>query len=200
MPRSRSPGCPRVWLDRERGCSFCASSRASRPRRPHRGTERTRRNTDRVNRSRLIVSQWPSSKAARVFRALLRKGYTVKSQKGPLDARGKQGMLEMTMLPNYFGWGSAGASTSRNRARTERQKAEGRKQRVESRKEKERKCEVKSPLLWLRLCGWRKNLSEEGKHFRNAEGLLEEEGLAADGIFRAGVGEVAGHVDDGGFW
>jgi predicted RNA binding protein YcfA (HicA-like mRNA interferase family) len=28
------------------------------------------------------VSQWPSTKAAKVFRALLRKGYTVKSQKG----------------------------------------------------------------------------------------------------------------------
>jgi len=35
-----------------------------------------------VDRSRLTVSQWPSSKAAKVFRALLRKGYTVKSQKG----------------------------------------------------------------------------------------------------------------------
>ncbi|HEV2196332.1 MAG TPA: type II toxin-antitoxin system HicA family toxin [Candidatus Acidoferrum sp.] len=28
------------------------------------------------------MSQWPSSKAAKVFRALLRRGYTVKSQKG----------------------------------------------------------------------------------------------------------------------
>ena len=28
------------------------------------------------------MSQWPSSKAAKVFRALLRIGYTVKSQRG----------------------------------------------------------------------------------------------------------------------
>jgi predicted RNA binding protein YcfA (HicA-like mRNA interferase family) len=28
------------------------------------------------------MGQWPSSKAARVFRALLRKGYSVKSQRG----------------------------------------------------------------------------------------------------------------------
>jgi predicted RNA binding protein YcfA (HicA-like mRNA interferase family) len=28
------------------------------------------------------MSQWPSTKAAKVFRALLRKGYIVKSQKG----------------------------------------------------------------------------------------------------------------------
>ena len=28
------------------------------------------------------MSRWPSTKAAKVFRALLRKGYTIKSQKG----------------------------------------------------------------------------------------------------------------------
>ena len=42
------------------------------------------------------------------------------------------------------------------------------------------------------------DFAEEGEDFRDAEGLLEEQGFATGGSFRARVGEVAGHVDEGG--
>jgi predicted RNA binding protein YcfA (HicA-like mRNA interferase family) len=36
----------------------------------------------RILEAILTVAQWPSSKASRVFRALLRNGYSIKSQRG----------------------------------------------------------------------------------------------------------------------
>jgi hypothetical protein len=46
--------------------------------------------------------------------------------------------------------------------------------------------------------GGGEDFAEEGEDFGDAEGLLQEGGFAAGRSFRAGIGEVAGHVNDGG--
>ena len=51
-------------------------------------------------------------------------------------------------------------------------------------------------LLGLRVRR-RKDFAEQGKHVRDAEGLLQKAGFAARRSFRPGIGQVAGHVDDG---
>lgn len=53
-------------------------------------------------------------------------------------------------------------------------------------------------LLALRFCE-REEFAKEGEDLGDAEGLLEEEGIAAGGRILTGVPQVAGHVDDGGF-
>src|SRR5579859_1627210 len=54
-----------------------------------------------------------------------------------------------------------------------------------------------SALLWLRFGGG-KYFAEQGEDFGDAEGLLQERGFTGRGSFRAGVGQVAGHVNHGG--
>jgi len=75
------PGVMAYGATEKEAVASGASPCAPHPSRPHRTTERTHRNCYRLYRSCLNVGQWPSTKAARVFRALLRSGYAIKSQK-----------------------------------------------------------------------------------------------------------------------
>ena len=54
--------------------------------------------------------------------------------------------------------------------------------------------------LRFRRCGNRcEDFAEQGQDFRDAEGLLQEGGFPSDRSFRPGIGQVAGHIDEGGF-
>src|SRR5215472_2739837 len=53
--------------------------------------------------------------------------------------------------------------------------------------------------LRFRRCRNRcEDFAEQGKDFRDAEGLLQEGGFPSGRSFRPGIGQVAGHVDEGG--